>query len=157
MYCITVLPQYSRYFKLWLFQCVLFPHPPFYTSFISIHLPTSPLFFASCDLHTPYKGCWFCRRSQWPLLLTNDDSIMALFTTSAGLPFIALYFKLKQRQQSSIMARPDLYQRRWVIHTHTQHRVTEVHFHSDSLKELDTWVFKGCKNLAVLALASRLC
>lgn len=46
------------------------------------------------------------------LCLTNDSFIMALFATSTGLPFIALYFKLKQRQQSSIMARPDLYQRR---------------------------------------------
>lgn len=68
------------------------------------------------------------------LCLTNDSFIMTLFATSAGLLFIALYFKLKQRQQSSIMASPDLYQRRWLAsYAHT-------HAHMARQREHQGWV-----------------
>jgi len=84
--------------------------PSFHTSSLTIHLPIhlslSLSYHVISTLLTRSVGFV---GGAGDLCLTNDSFIMALFATSTSLPFIALYFKLKQRQQSSIMARPDLY------------------------------------------------
>ncbi len=83
----------------------------FYTSSLSIHFPIFPSLLHHVISTLLTRSVSFVGGAG-DLCLTNDSFIMTLFATSTGLPFIALYFKLKQRQQSSIMARPDLYQRR---------------------------------------------